>query len=324
MPLKGVCPCCAFPMCFPTSGEKIKIGSVFLEGDDMSIYRRTLCIFAFITICMGPFVYAEVITSPNQLSPNFKLINFENIETGGNLLTSMSNPFTIDDITFKSLTGSFSIFDISLSGSWQQDLLVSSKTLFPGGQPNSAISMTFAHPIAEFLLAWGDPNWEGNVLRAYNAEGVLLEEGAVALGAPGGVHAAWIGFKRPTADIAMILVQPANPIPSPDDYVIDNIHYNSATDADGDGVPDDMDECPSSILAPTVVIDDCDSGVPNSPFPSGCSISDDIKLCQAGAKNHGEFVSCTAHYLNGLTSAGVLTFRQKDAIQACAGKARIP
>jgi hypothetical protein len=95
-------------------------------------------------------------------------------------------------------------------------------------------------------------------------------------------------------------------------------------DADSDGVPDDADECPSSILTLTVVIGGCDSGVTNTLFPSGCSISDDINLCAAGAKNHGEFVSCVAHYLNDLKKAGILTGKQKGAIQECAGKARIP
>jgi hypothetical protein len=46
------------------------------------------------------------------------------------------------------------------------------------------------------------------------------------LGPIGGVHAAWIGFARPTADISTIVVQPDQSFPSGDDYVIDNIYFN--------------------------------------------------------------------------------------------------
>ena len=38
---------------------------------------------------------------------------------------------------------------------------------------------------------------------------------------------------------------------------------------DLDGVPDDADCTPNSNFAPTVVIDGCDSGVPNTFFASG-------------------------------------------------------
>ena len=64
-------------------------------------------------------------------------------------------------------------------------------------------------------------------MQAFSASGVLLEEVHPALGPPGNVFATWIGFSRPTADIAMILVQPDQSFPAGDDYVIDNIYYNT-------------------------------------------------------------------------------------------------
>lgn len=70
---------------------------------------------------------------------------------------------------------------------------------------------------------------------ALDAGGNLLEEGAVALGPPGGADAAWIGFSRPTADIAKIVVQPDQSLPSGDDYVIDNIFYNMQAFKDDPG-----------------------------------------------------------------------------------------
>ncbi len=95
-------------------------------------------------------------------------------------------------------------------------------------------------------------------------------------------------------------------------------------DTDGDGVPDAEDQCPNSILTPTVIIEGCDSIVSNTLFPTGCSISDNGSLCATGTVNHGEFVSCVAQYLNDLMKAKVLTGRQKGSIQACAGLAVVP
>jgi hypothetical protein len=95
-------------------------------------------------------------------------------------------------------------------------------------------------------------------------------------------------------------------------------------DADGDGVPDDVDECPNSDLSATVVIDGCDSEVPNTLFPSGCTISDLITECAEGASNHGQFMNCVSSLTDGLKADGVITGPQKDAIQHCAARADIP
>jgi hypothetical protein len=88
-------------------------------------------------------------------------------------------------------------------------------------------------------------------------------------------------------------------------------------DVDGDGVPDETDGCPSSILAATVVIDSCDSGVTNTIFPSGCSISDDVNYCSVNAVKRRDFVTCLGKYLEYFRKARVLTSQQSDAIKAC-------
>ncbi len=95
-------------------------------------------------------------------------------------------------------------------------------------------------------------------------------------------------------------------------------------DADGDGVRDDQDACPNSDASAAVVIDGCDSGVSNTLSPSGCTISDLVTKCAEGARNHGGFVSCVAHLTNDLRNAGIITGRQKGAIQSCAAHADIP
>ncbi len=95
-------------------------------------------------------------------------------------------------------------------------------------------------------------------------------------------------------------------------------------DDDNDGVPDDDDECPNSDLSATVVIDGCDSGVANVLFDSGCTISDLIGDCADGAANHGQFVSCVAHLTNALKDDGVISGRDKGRIQRCVAQADIP
>ncbi len=95
-------------------------------------------------------------------------------------------------------------------------------------------------------------------------------------------------------------------------------------DADGDGVVDDEDCNPNSNLSPTVVIGGYDSGVPNTLFANGCTISDEIAQLAAAAANHGEFVSSVAGYTDGLAAQGVITGRQKGAIQSAAARFSIP
>jgi hypothetical protein len=97
-----------------------------------------------------------------------------------------------------------------------------------------------------------------------------------------------------------------------------------APDNDGDGVPHDEDECPHSDLSTTLVIDGCNAGVPNTLFPSGCTISDLVVECAEDASNHGQFVSCISPVTNDLKKAGTITGQQKGAIQSCAAQADIP
>ncbi len=96
------------------------------------------------------------------------------------------------------------------------------------------------------------------------------------------------------------------------------------SDSDGDGVPDNLDQCQNSNLSATVVIGSCNSGVSNTLFSNGCSVSDLIAGCAVGATNHGKFVSCVAHLTNDLKGAGTITGGQKGAIQSCAARASIP
>jgi len=71
-----------------------------------------------------------------------------------------------------------------------------------------------------------------------------------------------------------------------------------------------------------IVIDGCDTGVPNQLY-EGDLISDLIDYCAANAKNHGKFVSCVAKLTNQLKKAGLITGKEKGAIQRCAAQSSI-
>jgi hypothetical protein len=93
-------------------------------------------------------------------------------------------------------------------------------------------------------------------------------------------------------------------------------------DADEDGLGDVCDACPESDTEPTVVIDGCDSGVSNTQFSDGCTISDQVGECAEGAKNHGKFVSCVAKLTNQLKKENLIS--NKGPLQSCAARADIP
>ncbi len=90
------------------------------------------------------------------------------------------------------------------------------------------------------------------------------------------------------------------------------------TDFDADGLPDDEDGCANGDARPTVIIDGCDSGVPNPVSEDGCSLSDQIGALRDAAANHGAFTSALAKMLNGHVKDGSLTGAQKGAVQSCA------
>ena len=76
------------------------------------------------------------------------------------------------------------------------------------------------------------------------------------------------------------------------------------------------------ILGETnVIIDGCDSGVPDTVAPGGLTISELVADCAEEATNHGQFVSCMARVTNDLKKNGIITGQQKTALQSCAAQA---
>lgn len=94
--------------------------------------------------------------------------------------------------------------------------------------------------------------------------------------------------------------------------------------SDFDGVPDAVDRCPDSDRGPTIVLQQCDTGVPNVTFTTGCRISDLLKPCAADAKNEGQYRSCVSAVINELRKTGILDTNQHGAVQSCAAKVRLP
>lgn len=91
-------------------------------------------------------------------------------------------------------------------------------------------------------------------------------------------------------------------------------------DTDGDGILDSVDACTESDLSATVVVGANDSGVTNHLLESGCTITDTIAQIQADADKHGKVVSGVSHFLNHLKDSGVLSGKEKGAIQSATAK----
>ena len=140
---------------------------------------------------------------------------------------------------------------------------------------------------------------------------------------------AWSSGSRPAAPLAV-----GNPFPvlnrvgfgGPNfknfDYSVDFVHLEGtqSPDSDGDGIPDDEDACPDSIMGETVVIGECDSGVANILFEGGCTLSDLLQEISDASDNHGQFVSGVSKLSNRLKKEGILNGKEKGAIVSCAAE----
>ncbi|MFB0564673.1 MAG: hypothetical protein ACETWK_03240 [Candidatus Aminicenantaceae bacterium] len=77
------------------------------------------------------------------------------------------------------------------------------------------------------------------------------------------------------------------------------------------------------ILGP-IIIAGCNTGVTDKVLEDGTTISGRIAECADDAKNHGQFVNCVSHLTNELKKAGIITGKEKGAINSCAAQASIP
>ena len=74
----------------------------------------------------------------------------------------------------------------------------------------------------------------------------------------------------------------------------------------------------------TIIIDGCDSGVKNVLLVNGSLMSDLISQCAANPKYHWKYVMCVVGLTNSWKKAGLISDKEKFAIQRCAARANIP
>jgi hypothetical protein len=94
-------------------------------------------------------------------------------------------------------------------------------------------------------------------------------------------------------------------------------------DTDRDGVLDNVDHCIPSDLRPWVDTGSGPTSVANYVDADGCSIQDYVNAYQAGAKNHGRYVSAITHLANELARQGVISARQKAELVSGAARSDI-
>jgi hypothetical protein len=75
---------------------------------------------------------------------------------------------------------------------------------------------------------------------------------------------------------------------------------------------------------PYILIDGCNTGVIDWPFPDDSTISEMIESCEDAASNHGMFVSCVVNSIIGLMHEGFVSNKQMASIVSCAGEANLP
>jgi hypothetical protein len=125
-----------------------------------------------------------------------------------------------------------------------------------------------------------------------------------------------------------LLMEPAingdltHKVKAPDDLTWELLHDIGWTfpDADNDGVVDDEDCNPNSDTSATIIIGGIDTGVPNTLFPDGCTMSDLLTRLKEGAANHGDYVSAVANLTNQWKTDGLISGAQKGAIQSAAAR----
>lgn len=96
-------------------------------------------------------------------------------------------------------------------------------------------------------------------------------------------------------------------------------------DSDGDGVANIHDHCPDSILDPTVIFGDVNTGVENRVDADGCSIADLVAELKpaSGWKNHGQFVSSVGKVVKRLQRAGLITAAEAKALKTGAAHSNV-
>ncbi len=182
--------------------------------------------------------HAEHIVDPNALHPNAVTTNFESIAPG--------TPVPIYDGFMLITTSPLSA--VTVLAHRPGDVQVS--RVFEGnfvGHNEVDWLISFDAPVSQFGMGIFDPNYAGNVLRALDASGNILEEvisGSTEFPISGSANtlAVYLGFIRPTNDISRIELIHAHPNGqyTGDHLSIDNVAYYVT--------PSNVVPCPNSAV----------------------------------------------------------------------------
>ncbi len=165
-----------------------------------------------------------------------------------------------------------------------------------------AFSFEFANPVSAVAALFSfspDPELVGPFMRAYDADGVLLEEFRLVEDVPfQDFTGEYRGFVRESADISRIEFG-VNTLQYGCAFLVDDLQIPGLVDADGDGVIDNDDNCPTTPnpgqedLDGDGIGDVCDSDT------DGDGVADDIDNCpllanadQADSDGDGEGDVC--------------------------------
>lgn len=147
---------------------------------------------------------AAVVGDPSALNPASIVIDFESLPVG------TPEPIIVGGVTI-------STFDREGTNA-PREVAAQRSTQYPGifegqffGMGRHDFRIEFATPVSQAGLGVFDPNYDGNALLAFDAMGDLIDIAVSAAGDPnfptgpvGGSHSTFVGFVRPTADIARI------------------------------------------------------------------------------------------------------------------------
>jgi hypothetical protein len=100
-----------------------------------------------------------------------------------------------------------------------------------------------------------------------------------------------------------------------------NVSNPDQKDGDGDRIGDVCDSCPNSNLEPIIIIGGCDTGVENQLFIDGCSMSDLIDNCAVNNNTRFAFLKCVYQLTQEWKSYGI-RLKGKWAILRCAFKSK--
>jgi hypothetical protein len=183
---------------------------------------------ALLLLC-ADWASAAPVNSPSALHPASTLIDFNNMPVG------TFEPIVVGGVTISTFDREGAQGPRAIAAPFAHQLPhagIFGGNYFAPGRHHFAIE--FASPVAQVGLGIHDPNYDGNQLLAFDSNGTLLDLAVSAAGGTifptgpvGGSHSAFVGFVRPTADIAKIELHHVwNPIAGKSDLLgIDNVMF---------------------------------------------------------------------------------------------------